>query len=301
MRLTTLLLLLIFASCADNTNKIDSEECDYIKNYYPNIYKAEVSYQIQNYKAANFYYEKAFSNCDPVNTTTFDEVFKMAMVQLKLGNQDRALDFVEKDIEIGNSLTPYLTDSNFKQVFTTDRGRKIVVGFNTKRKKYIDGINMELRTEFVDMANAINIYRQMSPQEREMDTVSGINLKRLKRIFDKYGYPDKTIIGDNSIEKIFIEPAFIVQLASDSLRKNFYIPILTKATKDGKLSPYFLASVEDRYLAETNQDTKYGTIKYKGYNPGAIDPQLLDKLNKNRVEIGLPKLEKQYMLDNLKK
>ena len=112
-----------------------------------------------------------------------------------------------------------------------------------------------------------------------------INERKVKVILDKYGWPEKDIIGVQGNWTI----CNVIQHSDNEIRIK-YIPMIRQAVKDKKLHPRFLVRTEDRIATERGDLQIYGgQMKYypetKSFNVWPVyDPVNIDK---RRAEIGL--------------
>jgi|SRR5699024_7351978 len=96
-KIITILLFSFLISCSGSTKS----DCNYITDYYPKIYKAEIQYQLQNYQKAFKLYQEAFNSCKPKNTPVYYEMHKYAELAAILGKEKLALDYIEKNLKMG--------------------------------------------------------------------------------------------------------------------------------------------------------------------------------------------------------
>ncbi|WP_422107874.1 DUF6624 domain-containing protein [Winogradskyella sp.] len=112
-----------------------------------------------------------------------------------------------------------------------------------------------------------------------------INMVKVKRILDTYGWPDSTLIGDNGNWTI------CNVLQHDNLKtREHYLPMMKQAVLDKKLEPRFLVRAQDRIATDKGELQIYGgQMKYypdtKSFNLWPVyDPKNIDK---RRTAIGL--------------
>ena len=112
-----------------------------------------------------------------------------------------------------------------------------------------------------------------------------LNIKKIKKILDKYDWPELTQIGEQGNRTI----CNVLQHADQETREH-YIPLMKQAVLDKKLEPRFLVRAEDRIATDKGQLQIYGgQMKYspetKSFNVWPVyDPVNIDK---RRAEIGL--------------
>lgn len=293
MRTFTILLFSILISCS----KKEKAECNYITDYYPNTANAEVEYHLGNYEKAFDYYQKAFENCDAIKLGTHHDTDKFAKICAELGKNDLAIDYIEKTISKGGSLNGFQSDKVFKDIFKTERGKNLITEYDTRRKEYINSLNMALRTELQAM---IEIDQRLVGQQEKRDSVFKVNDKRLVEIFDEFGYPNEQVVGNYGIDFTSADPSILLLHTDDSIRINYFIPKVKEFVKNGKCPPNTLGTMYDNLELFNKQPQTHGTFESRngGYANMISD---LSKVNANRAEIGLPSLKMTKKIDSLKR
>lgn len=135
----------------------------------------------------------------------------------------------------------------------------------------------------------INIYGAESKEaevyQKEYRKNHTLNIKKIKKILDKYDWPELTQIGEQGNRTI----CNVLQHADQKTREH-YIPLMKQAVLDKKLDPRFLVRAEDRIATDKGELQIYGgQMKYypetKSFNVWPVyDPINIDK---RRAEIGL--------------
>ncbi|HYX09199.1 MAG TPA: DUF6624 domain-containing protein, partial [Bacteroidales bacterium] len=116
-----------------------------------------------------------------------------------------------------------------------------------------------------------------------------INERKILKILDTYGWPDRNMTGKNG--NLII--CNVIQHSDNEVRLK-YLPLMRQAVEDKKLEPLFLGRSEDRIATERGELQLYGTqIKYypetKTFDVWPVfDPV---NVNKRRAEIGLEPIE----------
>ncbi len=290
MKYITILLLLIFTSC----HKEKKTECDYIKNYYPKVYKADLEYQMENYQKAFEYYQDAFNNCSPLNTPLYYEIRKFAKTSAILGKNEIAIEFIKKDINNGYEIESFTNDSVFSKIFSSKKGQELIKNYDNLRNQYLAKIDLVFRKEMILMHTLDQKYR-INYDQVKMDSIDNINETKLINIFEKRGYPNSNLIGNYSIDNQRIDMSIILRHTEDSIRKNYFIPKLIEFVKNGTCPPMDLAVVEDWYYLKRGEKQIYGMFPIKDDNT-IMD---LNQVDKNRVSIGLPTLKQKRKKDSL--
>ena len=291
------------ASLLEQNSRIkENRNCNYIKDYYPLIYTAEVEYYLGNYQKAFDLYRKAFEACEPKNTPLNYEMSKFAELATRLGKSDLALDLIERTLRNGTILKAYENDSLYYELFQSERGKKLVQDYENIREKYVAGLDLELRREIQEMIVADQKYRRINGSDaanlRKADSIDAIHAKRLIELFEEVGYPNEALIGGMAIDWKSSDVQTLLLHTEDSIRMNYFVPKLKKFVQGGSTPPLVLGAILDQYHIYNKDPQMYGT--YSSENGGyaeMIDREMVDR---NRKSIGLPPLAVQEKLDSLK-
>ncbi|NEV95096.1 hypothetical protein G3567_13220 [Psychroflexus sp. YR1-1] len=84
-----------------------------------------------------------------------------------------------------------------------------------------------------------------------------INLKRVEKIINEYGYPGKSLVGEPTNRAVW----YVIQ-HSDKIAK--YLPIIKEAGEKGEIPMTSVAMMEDRFLMESGKEQVYGTQVWGG-------------------------------------
>jgi len=131
-----------------------------------------------------------------------------------------------------------------------------------------------------------------SPQTKsiweEVRRADSINLPKIERILQQYGYPGKHLVG----EKQNVTTWLVIQHAPLAVQEK-YLPLIQKAADQGELGKSNLALLIDRIRIYRGQKQLYGsqvTLGADGKN--SFDP-IEDEVNvdKRRAEVGLSPLK----------
>ena len=132
-----------------------------------------------------------------------------------------------------------------------------------------------------------------------------INLIKVKKIIDTYGW-----LGPDEVGKQGAQTIFLVIQHADSLTQITYVPLMRDAVRKGKARPQDLALLEDRILTDQGKEQIYGSQvrtneagKYEFYPIKDVP-----NVNKRRAAVGLQPLEEyakyfdiRYVLPKSKK
>lgn len=121
-----------------------------------------------------------------------------------------------------------------------------------------------------------------------------INLTKIDKIIQKYGYPGKSLVGEKTNEAAW----FVIQ-HSNSIKK--YFPLIRKAGKNNEIPMTLVAMMKDRMLMEDGKEQEYGTQiygehssneKYFEYVWPIRNPK---KVNKRRKSVGFKESIEEYV------
>lgn len=296
MKLKAFSLFLILTTC--KTEKIT--ECNYIENYYQKIYLADFEYMTDNFEKAFELYQDAFSSCEPINTSGYNELGNFARTCAILGKNELAIKFIKKQIERGYELKWLLEDEAFDKVFTSKKGKKLISNYISLRKAALSKLNLELREEIQKMEIEDKKYRTSNYQENveKQNAIDNYNTNRIIEIFNEFQYPNETLVGSYGVDQNPADIAIILLHTSDSIRINYFVPKLTQFVKNGTCSPHTLGVIIDQYYLYNGEQQINGTYSKQegGYANMILD---LKKVDSNRVSIGLPPLKLKEKKDSI--
>ncbi|WP_419801430.1 DUF6624 domain-containing protein [Mucilaginibacter sp.] len=116
-----------------------------------------------------------------------------------------------------------------------------------------------------------------------------INVIKVTRILDKYGWPDYATVGNKAIMAIFL----VIQHANLNIQEK-YLPMVKDAVEKQNLAPEDLAILEDRIAIRKGQKQIYGSqLRYDLKIQKNILFPIEDEpnVNKRRAVVGLQPLE----------
>lgn len=297
-----LILVIITLSCCA---KEQGSQCNYITDYYQKIYKADIQYRTENYEKAFELYEEAFNCCEPIETSTYNEIGNFAETCAILGKHNLAIDFIKKNIKKGYEIKWLQQDKKFDEVFATEVGRKLVSDYDTLRAEALSNLNLSLREEIRNMRIEDQKYRNASnslykDNADKQEAIDDYNTIRIIEIFNEFGYPNENVIGSFSVDRSPVGISTMLLHTADSIRMNYFVPKLTEFVKNGTCSPNTLGGIIDQYYLYNGEPQIYGTYtKQDGSYSNMISD--LEQVDKNRISIGLPPLKLQEKKDSIVK
>ena len=172
----------------------------------------------------------------------------------------------------------------------------------------LDSISNILEIVYVDDQDLRQDYQQIeqeygwdSEQAKELwkkqEKLDSINLVKVTAILEKYGWLGIDEIGQDANSALFL----VIQ-HSDLNTQLEYLPILEKATKNGKASKIDYAMLKDRVLMTQGEKQIYGTqLNWDSemeeyYVASMIEPE---KINERRASVGLGTIEEYIEYWNL--
>ena len=126
-------------------------------------------------------------------------------------------------------------------------------------------------------------------QQKIYEQNHAINERKVRKILDTHGWPEKRIIGEMGNRTI----ANVLQHSANEIRIK-YLPMMRAAVEANQLHPHFLVRAEDRIATERGELQLYGgQMKYypatKSFNVWPVyDPE---NINERRAAMGLGPIE----------
>ncbi|GAB4035949.1 DUF6624 domain-containing protein [Spirosoma jeollabukense] len=171
------------------------------------------------------------------------------------------------------------------------------------KQKIAEGRNPVLERELKEIFRADNqprlridtIARQYgynSPQAKPiwegMRRTDSINLVKVERILQQYGYPGKHLVG----EKQDITAWLVIQHSPLAIQEK-YLPMIQKAAEQGELGKSNLALLIDRIRVHKGQKQLYGSQVALGADGKNSFEPIEDELNVDtrRAAVGLPPIK----------
>lgn len=272
-------------SCSDNNS-------DYINNYYPHMHKGIIAFEKGSIDSAFFYLDKAFSKCSPRNTIPHYEIDVMAKVTAKLEKHNICSEMIKKQLKNGFTITKYSGDTLYSEFFNSEVGIKLLENADDFQKSYQSNVDSTLFNKLKLMLSE----DQKNRGSEEQQVFDKRNEKRLIELFEKGIYPDESIRRLCNPYEADIHTVLLH--TDDSIRINYFLPKLLQFVKMGKCDPKVYANVYDQYFLYNGDPQIYGTYRDTDKNlSNHID---MEKLNSNRLSIGLMTLDQKQILHELK-
>lgn len=172
------------------------------------------------------------------------------------------------------------------------------------KQKVMEGRNPALERELEQIFKADNLPRlrldtlgrkygfkssQTQSLWEQIRQADSVNLLKVQRIIEHYGYPGKRLVGEKQNETTWL----VIQHAPLPVQEK-YLPLMQEAARQGQLSKASVALLEDRIHVRKGEKQLYGSQvhadadgKPDGFHP--IEDEA--NVNKRRVDIGLEPIE----------
>ena len=163
-------------------------------------------------------------------------------------------------------------------------------------------VNKTLQTELLNMEKSDQLHRAKlqelgqkygfdSPDIQEtldkQNCIDAANSKRLSEIIEAYGWPGKSLVGDQAATA-----AWLILQHTDLAKQQKYLPLVREAVSNKELAPRCLAYLEDRILVQEGNPQIYGTQMYFNAQGKLECAPIEDEANVDirRESMGLPSL-----------
>lgn len=288
MRKSILLILIVFSSL------ISAQECNYIDNYYPLIFKAQIFYLEGKNELAYTSIKEAEKFCPLLNQSSIYEIDILAQVAMALDKKEEALSCIELLVKnYGYKFSYFEEDPIYTTLKENVKWNFLKANSDSMYQDYLKTLNFELKNELSIMTSEDQRVRQQPINFDEMLKVDTKNENRLKEIIAKYGYPNEKLIGAFNFE---INKADISTMVFHLKDVQYWKPIFLRLIQKGEAPFATYAN-----LVDSNQRT-IGVFIYKIYDNIASDKIIdIDNLDNRRVSVGLRTVEMQHRMMELKK
>ncbi len=215
-------------------------------------------------------------------------------------DDESGLKFIRLGIKAGWTLKSIKKSDNLKSFKGYSEWSKILSAYDSLHNAYLSGLNSHIKEQVHEMfkkdqkkaLGALLRIGQKSKRrysEKKFAPHSEHQLEKLEQILNEYGYPGERLIGNNLWGSVILSHHNSISVnynSNDTIYAQLK-PRLLSALKQGDISPYELAQIEDWRIAALNDHelTSYGFL-------GAIsDDSALEIVNKNRTGIGLRSID----------
>lgn len=291
----SLFIILSLVGCQKDHKK----DCDYIKDYYPKIYQADYAFDTKDYQKAYKLYQEAFGHCTPLSTPDFDEIEKFAKASASVKDYKTTLKYAKLLIYMGKDFDFFENWSVFQGFLDSKSGQYLYDNYNYLRDQYKAKINLTLRQKIIDIIKEDKqYYTDFNNSTKKRDSIHNVHKEELKDIFEKYGYPNTSIIGLYATDHKNTNLSNVLLHIQDSSRIKYFIPKLREFVKNGQAPPRILGNLVDQYRLYQGQSQKFATFVQRDGSYSRL-PKNLKQVDKNRLSIGMPTVEMEEKKDSL--
>ncbi len=294
-----LVFLLIFNVNKTILNAQNTANCNYITDYYPDMYKAFYAYKVEkDIDKAYKMLTKLKNKCELIRTPAYNEIelyLRLAMEKKDYKNAAGVCRKLVKDYAFPWDEVPLkmdgkkLIDSIEYAVLHKQSLQQQDTTLVNLLKLMIDE-DLQVRHFFyrkVPVTNEDSI-KNANDLVKKSDSINNI---RLKYIFQKWGCPSVALTGGRIPLSSTID---IMLIHLSHLDTNYYHNTIAKFVQEGKCPPYYLGLMVDRWNYKNFIYNTTGTVYDKDGNVIKTPPDLIfdyPNLDKRRVSIGLPPSE----------
>lgn len=230
------------------------------------IARADQWYNRHEYKKAAITYDSAFAN----GVNYANDYFYAACYWSMANRKDSSFNRLNTSISYGfHDSVAIVTEKDLNNLKQDKRWMPIVkkvfnnkLGYDSTIKPYRrllqDIYNKDQQIRILLMDTIITKYGEHSKEAdsvaRVMNNIDSVNLISIKAVLDKFGWRGPEDYGDIGATCIFL----VIQHSNLATQEK-YIPLLTKAVKENKAMPQYLATMHDRMLILKEKPQIYGT------------------------------------------
>lgn len=283
-----ILILLLFPTIIFCQNK----KCNYIDDYYPTIYKAQIEYYQKKYDSAYFHLKTAENKCGLRYDGTTNEIEILAELEFRKKKFKQSANYLKKLVENGYPFKYIEEDS----IYTDFRNKKEWISLKLQSdkiyEKWKSNINWDLRAELIKINEEDQRIRTTNVSKEEFERVDSLNENRLKEILAQYGYPTNNLVGNWYIDEKLASIGTLIMHLKDV---DYFKPKFYDYVKSGTSEASLYASIVD------SNDRMRGIFTYRIYS-NLKDDQIEDlpNLDKRRISVGLRPWKMQLLLHELR-
>tara|TARA_B110001450_G_C17543228_1_gene449489 strand:+ start:31 stop:924 length:894 start_codon:yes stop_codon:yes gene_type:complete len=290
-RIILILILISTVSCQKKN------ECNYIENYYQKVYLAEEAYYKEDYQKVFEQMSEAEKSCEVLNQRGIYEMLKYAESSARIGKKDKALQLIRQLLLNGYEIDQLANNEAFQNLVGLKEWSQLEKDYQNLHNEYLNSVDLELREKIAEMKRIDQMFRQRGEYDQQKsDSIDAINEPELKRIIEKYGYPDERIIGGFKIDNQHVDPGILLFHFDDY---EYWTKKLEELIEKGEAPPQSLGNFVDSYQRRVPEQKKYIYGIYD--NVGEESTKEYEKLDERRVSIGLAPMQLKRSIDSLKR
>lgn len=272
-------------------------ECNYIENYYQKVYLAEEAYYKEDYQKVFEQMSEAEKSCEVLNQRGIYEMLKYAESSARIGKKDKALQLIRQLLLNGYEIDQLANNEAFQNLVGLKEWSQLEKDYQNLHNEYLNSVDLELREKIAEMKRIDQMFRQRGEYDQQKsDSIDAINEPELKRIIEKYGYPDERIIGGFKIDNQHVDPGILLFHFDDY---EYWTKKLEELIEKGEAPPQSLGNFVDSYQRRVPEQKKYIYGIYD--NVGEESTKEYEKLDERRVSIGLAPMQLKRSIDSLKR
>lgn len=291
----TILLATVMLTCFINAKAQNEAYNNYIE-------QAMKLYDSKNYTESAKAFSKAFESNDGKGLM-YDR-YDAACSWSLAGNADSAFfqlfriatksNYTDlSHLRTDTDLEPLHADKRWEELckIVKENKDKAEVNFNKPLVALLDSIYIDDQSGRMQIEGIEKQYgrdsKEMSAHWKMMIEKDSVNLLKIIKILDQYGWAGPEVVGTKGNQTLFL----VIQHA-DIATQQKYLPMMREAVKNKKASASSLALLEDRVALRTGKKQIYGSQigRFKDgkyYVSPLEDP---DNVDKRRAEVGLEPL-----------
>ena len=290
-KISAITVLVIFLSCTAYAQMSN--------DYTEWIQKAQAFYDGKQYKQSADAFTKAFASND--GKGMLNDRYNAACSWARAGNSDSAFFMLMRIATVAKytNISHLLIDPDLSSLHNDKRWNDLCnivkqnkeaaeAGLDKGLVAILDTIMKDDQGGRMQLEEIDRKYGTHSQQKKDLwktiNEKDSIDLIKVKKILDRYGWIGPDLVGWEGNETIFL----VIQ-HSDIKTQEKYLPMMREAVKNKKAQPASLALLEDRVLLGEGKKQIYGSQigrdeNGKYYVSDLEDP---DNVDKRRSEVGL--------------
>lgn len=287
-RIVFALIIVCLFSC------VEKPSCNFIDSYYQDVYQAELAFYEEDYQKAYNIFKEVEACCGLLNQTLIREPEMMAKLSIKVGEPQKAFPYMERMLKEGMSFDSFKNNDIYNILKEYEEWDYLARNASSYEEEFNANIDQDLRAEIIAMNRLDQEVRQSPIDFIEMERVDSVHQKRIKEIFNQYGYPSAQLVGKddfNQGERMDIGTLFFH--FDDTI---YFKPVLLKMIEDGEAPADILGNMID------SRQRSRGFYDYGIYdNSDSTDILDFKNVDKRRVAVGLAPWKLKKRVDALRR
>ncbi|MBU2922457.1 hypothetical protein KO504_14000 [Winogradskyella psychrotolerans] len=254
MKKKTYLLLLLLLTTSIFFLQAQSRNKDKVVDYLPYYQEAHIANRLiekENYLEAYEIYKNLYNKFQPI-----DQIVPFDFVNYIIAAENSNSCYSEFKImkvlieKLGYPIEWINEHEVLKKVYLKSGIDEDV--YKLLRQRYISSLNIGLRKMIQEMTKRDQKYRRSysgSDRVEKMKSADVINSRAIMTIFEKYGYPSHSLIGNTSVDQnVFIELTTVLTHCDNKFKEEYILPKLLEFIKMGTCPVMVYKTVYDTYL-----------------------------------------------------